>query len=240
MGDDLRVMKTRRNIHTHFIDLLEQQSFRDITVKRITEVCQINRSTFYRNYTDKYDLMRDIMSDVIDDFTDAIDPSFILLPQDDTAGLRRSLEPLLSYFENNKRMLLIIYQSDLPVSISDELLSAFSTRLCGVMVDELQKRAGTKSPIYGGTSRISSTAYCREMLPDIQCLSSQDMAKRRVIISALSQIIASGILVTMKWWHMDNPHISRDELTRIMISSFTDGIAATLHQLLDSPAPATV
>ena len=56
MSEDLRVIKTRSNIRKEFLSLLEQYEFRAITVSMIIERCQINRSTFYRNYEDKYAL----------------------------------------------------------------------------------------------------------------------------------------------------------------------------------------
>lgn len=240
MSNDLRVVKTRHNIRAHFIDLLERQSFRDITIKQITEACQINRSTFYRNYTDKYDLMRDIMADVIDGFVDAIDPSFILLSQNDATVLRRCLEPLLDYFERNKRMLLIIYRSDLPVSISDELLSSFSKRLRNVMVDRLYERDDVLNTAHRRTSRVPLPERHDEPSPHIQHPSFQHRLERQIAIaSGLSQIIASGILTAIKWWHMENPDMSRDELMQIMLMSFTDGIVAAMHELLDTPRPAS-
>ena len=53
MSEDLRVTKTRQNIQMTFIRLLEQCRFQDITIKQLIQECQINRSTFYRNYEDK-------------------------------------------------------------------------------------------------------------------------------------------------------------------------------------------
>ena len=58
MSVDLRVIKTRENIQNQMIRLLETVPFEKITVNQLIEACRINRSTFYRNYEDKYDLVR--------------------------------------------------------------------------------------------------------------------------------------------------------------------------------------
>lgn len=68
MSEDLRVTKTRQNIQMTFIRLLEQCRFQDITIKQLIQECQINRSTFYRNYEDKYDLIQKIADELLVQF----------------------------------------------------------------------------------------------------------------------------------------------------------------------------
>ena len=65
MSKDLRNIKTKENIESHFINLLERYKFQDITIKLLINECQINRSTFYRNYEDKYDLIYKIVEELI-------------------------------------------------------------------------------------------------------------------------------------------------------------------------------
>ena len=60
---DLRVIKTKKNIEESFLRLLEKKSFSEITVQNILDEALINRSTFYKHYSDKYDLAR-LLSDV--------------------------------------------------------------------------------------------------------------------------------------------------------------------------------
>ena len=47
-------------------------SFQDITIKQLIQECQINRSTFYRNYEDKYDLIQKIADELLVQFQKAI------------------------------------------------------------------------------------------------------------------------------------------------------------------------
>ena len=65
---DLRVKKTRENIEEHFLQLLEKYPFQEISVKQLILECRINRSTFYRNYEDKYDLIQKIAQEVLEQF----------------------------------------------------------------------------------------------------------------------------------------------------------------------------
>ena len=50
---DLRVVKTKRNIKSAMVSLLNEKDFHDITVQDILDRALINRSTFYRYYDDK-------------------------------------------------------------------------------------------------------------------------------------------------------------------------------------------
>lgn len=70
---DLRVIKTKKNIEQSFLRLLEKRSFSEITVQNILDEALINRSTFYKHYSDKYDLAR-LLSDRM--FSSALCPQY--------------------------------------------------------------------------------------------------------------------------------------------------------------------
>lgn len=53
---DLRVIKTEQQIEQAFLQLLQQKSYRAITVQDILDTALINRSTFYRHYQSKAEL----------------------------------------------------------------------------------------------------------------------------------------------------------------------------------------
>lgn len=57
---DLRIIKTKRNIKIAMISLLNEKDFCSITIQDIIDRALINRSTFYRYYKDKYDLIRQL------------------------------------------------------------------------------------------------------------------------------------------------------------------------------------
>jgi AcrR family transcriptional regulator len=53
---DARVRRTRELIRDAFMELIVEQGFDNVTVQAIAARAQINRATFYRHYTDKFDL----------------------------------------------------------------------------------------------------------------------------------------------------------------------------------------
>ena len=65
MRSDRRVLYTRKSIRDAFLSLLESTPLEQITVKEICSLADINRATFYRNYTDLYALYDAIEEDIL-------------------------------------------------------------------------------------------------------------------------------------------------------------------------------
>lgn len=61
---DLRIQRTLERIRQAFLELLEVQPFDQITVSAVCERAQINRATFYRHYSDIYDLAQKITEEI--------------------------------------------------------------------------------------------------------------------------------------------------------------------------------
>jgi len=55
--EDLRVRRTRKLLQRALIELTIEKGFADVTVREIAERAMVNRSTFYRHYLDKYELL---------------------------------------------------------------------------------------------------------------------------------------------------------------------------------------
>lgn len=63
-SEDLRVRRTRKLLQQAFIELVAEKGFAALTIRDITERAMVNRSTFYRHYLDKYDLLEQYMREV--------------------------------------------------------------------------------------------------------------------------------------------------------------------------------
>ncbi len=59
-----RRQKSKEKIETVFIELLEKKELNEITVSEICKMTGLNRSTFYANYVDIYDLADKIRSNL--------------------------------------------------------------------------------------------------------------------------------------------------------------------------------
>lgn len=73
--EDRRVSYTKKIIRESLLELLEKKSLEEITVKELCQYADINRATFYRYYTDIYDLFQKMEEEIISWTTLGILPS---------------------------------------------------------------------------------------------------------------------------------------------------------------------
>lgn len=70
--EDLRVVKTIEGIKSAFEELISQKDFEKITVKELSEKARINKKTFYRYYTDLYDLLAEMQLELSSGYLERI------------------------------------------------------------------------------------------------------------------------------------------------------------------------
>ncbi|MBQ3292017.1 MAG: TetR/AcrR family transcriptional regulator C-terminal domain-containing protein [Mogibacterium sp.] len=69
---DRRVVKTRKAIHNAFVELVTTKDARDITVRDLAKLANINRKTFYNHYNDINELIDEIENEIIIAFDEAM------------------------------------------------------------------------------------------------------------------------------------------------------------------------
>ncbi|GCF10139.1 TetR/AcrR family transcriptional regulator [Dictyobacter arantiisoli] len=62
--EDLRVRRTRKLLQQALIEGTVEKGFAALTVRDITRRAMVNRSTFYRHYLDKYDLLEQHLNEI--------------------------------------------------------------------------------------------------------------------------------------------------------------------------------
>ncbi len=62
--EDLRVRRTRKLLQQALVEGTVEKGFAALTVRDITERAMVNRSTFYRHYLDKYDLLEQHINEI--------------------------------------------------------------------------------------------------------------------------------------------------------------------------------
>ncbi|WP_080875820.1 TetR/AcrR family transcriptional regulator [Oceanobacillus timonensis] len=66
-GIDRRIRRTKRNLQSAFILLLNEKDYYRITVTDIVTQADYNRATFYRHYQDKESLVQDLINIILED-----------------------------------------------------------------------------------------------------------------------------------------------------------------------------
>lgn len=80
---DLRTIKTKRDIQAGFVKVCQQKSFEKVTVNDICQAGLVGRSTFYHHYTDKYALLEALVTEQAQQFDQLLTERMITPTQDD-------------------------------------------------------------------------------------------------------------------------------------------------------------
>lgn len=62
---DMRTRRTKRALKTALNKLLETETVEKISVTDICELAEVNRVTFYTHYNDKYELIEELLDDIL-------------------------------------------------------------------------------------------------------------------------------------------------------------------------------
>ncbi len=65
---DRRVRKTRMQLRAGLTQLLREKPIKDITVRELAQLVDINRCTFYLHYRDIYDMVSQVEQEVFEEF----------------------------------------------------------------------------------------------------------------------------------------------------------------------------
>ena len=84
--------------------LLKNSDFNSITIRKITEKAQVNRSTFYLHYQDKYDLVDKLAHEVTRDFKE------YLMLNSANGGLQENLIQALTYLQSQQKFMYALSQ----------------------------------------------------------------------------------------------------------------------------------
>ena len=76
--EDLRIIKTKKNLYDSLMKLMSVKEFEDIKVSDICSLALINRSTFYAHFNDKYELLNSFIYDLKKDLQEQISNSEII------------------------------------------------------------------------------------------------------------------------------------------------------------------
>ena len=105
--EDLRVRRSRKMLQQALIELTVEKGFNAVTVRDLTERAMVNRSTFYRHYTDKYDLLEQYMQDVgaLTSDDELADEKIGQMAEGEPSGLVRLLRHVQKYGDFYRVML---------------------------------------------------------------------------------------------------------------------------------------
>lgn len=125
---DLRVIKTLENIKCGFSICIQQKTFSGITIKDITVAAQVNRSTFYKYYEDKYQLREWLVKSTLEDLSTNISfASFNIEPTKINESLK-ALQKQLEFMYDHKDWYLTLWNKNTELYVYGEMNDIFEKR----------------------------------------------------------------------------------------------------------------
>jgi AcrR family transcriptional regulator len=117
---DRRIRKTQKLLKESLLELMEKKDFKNISVKDITELADLNRGTFYLHYADTYSLLQEMESEVLNDFQDMVSNCRYAFKK---GSLLPVVIPIIHYIEENKKICKILFEN----SSSNDFVKHFHT-----------------------------------------------------------------------------------------------------------------
>lgn len=115
---DRRIRRTQKLLKDSLIRLMLEKEFKNITVKDITELADLNRGTFYLHYSDTYQLLQSIEDEVLSDFQKMISSYRHQFKRDTLLPI---LNPVIDYIGDNAAICRMLFEN----SASTDFLNRF-------------------------------------------------------------------------------------------------------------------
>ena len=131
-NQDLRVQRTKKALITTFSDLLETKSFDNITIQDVCEKANVRRSTFYRHFNDKYDLLNHIVGTLIEYFRTLHLPE--IDPKDPRQFFNKFMKDILFFISDNKTMV----KSVISINIYSEVYQILYNQIYAVVKRQIE------------------------------------------------------------------------------------------------------
>ena len=74
---DRRIRRTKNLLKEHFIQLVKEKGYKNVTVTDIVEKADYNRSTFYIHFKDKEDLAEEMVGEILEELEASFHEPFI-------------------------------------------------------------------------------------------------------------------------------------------------------------------
>lgn len=182
--EDLRIRRTRKLLWDALMTLLNEQDFEKISVKDICEQAMVHRTTFYKHYEDKHDLLLRGMKEMHDSLASETD-----LPKDASLdeSLPQHLVRIFVHVSRHQRFYRLLLCGS-GISSFQSLMRTYLAESCEARLRRRQQQENLQFSVplpilaqfYAGTLISITTWWLENDLP----LTPQEMAHALMLLQA--------------------------------------------------------
>ncbi len=100
---DRRVRRTRRQLQQALVTLMREKELREITVRELTELADVNRGTFYAHYKDLEDMLEQVEHELFQQLSQVLEAH---TPEEMQGNLSPILRDVFSFVWENRELCL--------------------------------------------------------------------------------------------------------------------------------------
>lgn len=115
-AEDRRIRMTKRILKETLIDMMKTKSVMDISIKKICEEADINRSTFYHHYQSTVELYDDIINDITADLNE-----ILIKEREKNSSHSELIAEMLAYVEARRDLFLVILSDNGNIGVGERL-----------------------------------------------------------------------------------------------------------------------
>lgn len=192
--EDLRVIKTLESIDHALLDCLKKMSFNKITVGMLCTRARINRTTFYKHYKDKFDLLDNYISRTMDEFKKENDVVFVDAEPDaiNEDQYKLPFRKTVDFIISKKDIYEILWTAQIDRNIFDEMIET--------VAEKILKR---------------NIAHHPEIKTD---------QEKFFKASLFANIFAYNHLMAVRWWIANDYVISKKEFHQLFDDMMREGL----------------
>ncbi len=121
VNEDRRIKMTKKILKEALIDLMRTKHINNISIKKICETADVNRSTFYHHYQTPEELYDDIINDISTEFISIIDSN-----RENKATSCDVISEILEYIEERRELFLVLLSANGSIGIGERMNSIIS------------------------------------------------------------------------------------------------------------------
>ena len=133
---DPRIIKTLRHIDEALLECLKEHEFRKITVDMLCRKALINRSTFYKYYADKYELLNNYLDRVLNEFSQAMATTDFILATPNTIANQRYIDNFrrsIDHIYDHRGIYKVLWQASIDRPIYQEMEDIIRRNILGTI-----------------------------------------------------------------------------------------------------------
>lgn len=201
---DPRIRRTLSEIDSAFLALLEQYPVQGITVDMICREAKINRSTFYKHYRNKPDMLQQFLDRIIGDFDRHMDVCFILATPAtiDDALYIRNFSEALEFMYSRQDLYRRLWNADTGRDVFAEMTACLRNKML--------------ASLEADTAAVPGTAA----------------AKRGAVCRLYAQLFASNAMELVRWGFENSTAVNMQEVNAIMVRNMRDGLFRSFRELV--------